>query len=336
MIKPKHLLISRTDSIGDVVLTLPVCGLLKERFPDCTITFLGNAYTLPLLEKCSFIDHTIDWNRIKDLEAGAQVKFFTEKKFDTIVHVFPKKEIAKIAKAAGIPNRVGTNRRTFHWFTCNHLVNLTRKNTSFHEAQLNIKLLEAFGITNDIPLTAIPSYYGLKKDTEKLPDFIQLNPTKKAILLHPKSKGSAREWGLDNFSKLIQQLPEDQFEIYTTGTETEGELYRSHLVTPFPGKVTDTSGKLSLSQLISFISKADAIVAASTGPLHIGAAMGIKAIGLYAPMRPIFPTRWAPLGKKAFALALNKKCSDCKKGGSCHCINEIGTEEVLRILNKND
>ena len=39
-ITPKRLIISRTDSIGDVILTLPVAGELKRMFPDKQIVLL--------------------------------------------------------------------------------------------------------------------------------------------------------------------------------------------------------------------------------------------------------------------------------------------------------
>ena len=42
--------ISRTDSIGDVVLTLPVCVWLKKKFPDIKIIFFGSTYTKPVIE----------------------------------------------------------------------------------------------------------------------------------------------------------------------------------------------------------------------------------------------------------------------------------------------
>ena len=35
MIKPKNLLIIRTDRIGDVVLTVPLAELIKKYYPDC-------------------------------------------------------------------------------------------------------------------------------------------------------------------------------------------------------------------------------------------------------------------------------------------------------------
>jgi ADP-heptose:LPS heptosyltransferase len=48
---PKKIVISRTDSIGDVVLTLPLAGILKEKYPKAKIIFLGNTYTKPII-KC--------------------------------------------------------------------------------------------------------------------------------------------------------------------------------------------------------------------------------------------------------------------------------------------
>ena len=36
MADPEHILLSRPDSIGDVMMTLPMAGLLKERFPGVT------------------------------------------------------------------------------------------------------------------------------------------------------------------------------------------------------------------------------------------------------------------------------------------------------------
>ena len=38
----KKIIISRTDAIGDVILTLPICGILKMYYPDCKIVFLVN------------------------------------------------------------------------------------------------------------------------------------------------------------------------------------------------------------------------------------------------------------------------------------------------------
>jgi len=93
---------------------------------------------------------------------------------------------------------------------------------------------------------------------------------------------------------------------------------------------------MDLSEFISFINSADGLVAASTGPLHIAAAMGRFALGLYAPMRPIFPKRWQPVGKNAHFLVIDKKgCTDCRNSGDCHCIMSIKPMEVFNKIEGN-
>src|SRR5262245_2815004 len=57
---PENIIISRADSIGDVVLTLPVASVLKEQFPKARIIFLGKEYTRQVIEACANIDEFLE------------------------------------------------------------------------------------------------------------------------------------------------------------------------------------------------------------------------------------------------------------------------------------
>jgi ADP-heptose:LPS heptosyltransferase len=198
-----------------------------------------------------------------------------------------------------------------------------------HESQLNLKLLRPLGIETPVTLQQIPEYYGLSADPAQ-----DLRTTDEPcrLILHPRSKGSAREWGTENFSRLIDLLPPEKFRIFITGTLEEGQSIKPFLDL-YRNRVTDLTGTQSLDGLIDFIGGCDALVSASTGPLHIAAAMGKKTIGLYAPMHPIHPGRWAPVGKDAHFLVNGKEdCNDCRKSGDCHCIRSITPESVIRLL----
>jgi ADP-heptose:LPS heptosyltransferase len=324
-----RIILSRTDSIGDVVLTLPMTGVLKEAFPACTIIFLGRSYTRPVIKACRFVDQFVDLDEIS--KPGMLVRALAELKADVIIHVFPVKEICKAARAALIPQRIATSHKLFTWFTCNRLLHFSRKNSNLHEVQLNLKLLGLLRITRDFDLAQIPQYYGLKGQFPMVQEADSKH--KFRLILHPKSKGSAREWGLENFGKLIDILPPEKFSITITGTREEGELMHDFLLS-YKGRINDMTGRLSLSELLELIASSDGLVAASTGPLHLAAAFGIAAVGLYAPMRPIFPQRWAPLGEKACFLVLDTNCSDCRHSGDCHCIRSITPEMVLEKLTK--
>jgi heptosyltransferase-3 len=321
-------IISRTDAIGDVVLTLPVAGVLRSLYPSARILFLGRAYTRDIIEACTHIDGFLDWDQLKESSPDQQLAATAA---DTIIHVFPKKPVARAAWQARIPRRIGTTNRLYHWLYCNIRVALSRKNSPWHEAQLNLQLLKPLGARESYTLEEISGFYGLTRLVDLPPAITALlAPDRFNLILHPKSRGSAREWGLDNFRQLITLLPQDRFNIFLTGTAAEGKLLEP-LRQEFPF-LTDLTGRLSLGELMSFIARADGLVAASTGPLHLAAALGINALGIYPPIRPMHPGRWAPVGKKAIVFVENKDCDACRKTGDCACMRAIRPQALSEYL----
>jgi ADP-heptose:LPS heptosyltransferase len=330
----QHIIISRTDAIGDVVLTLPLCGVLKNEHPNLKITFLGNTYTKPVVELSKNVDAFLNWDDVKNKSAKEQADFLKEVKADCILHVFPRKEIANAAKSAKIKLRIGTRSRLFHWFTCNQLVSLHRKNSDLHEAQLNILLAKNILQNTNFEVENLEQFYNCKQTEMYNHSVFQLiDKNKFNLILHPKSKGSAREWSLDKYLQLIEKLPASKFNIFITGNDAE-KLLLNDWLKKLPNHVHDITGKFTLPQFISFINACDGLIAASTGPLHIASMLGKRAIGLYAPMRPIFPMRWKPIGKQADYLVMEKEnCFDCKhKPSKCSCIQQIEVDEVKNKL----
>jgi heptosyltransferase III len=217
---------------------------------------------------------------------------------------------------------------------CNKRINLSRKNSPLHEAQLNIKLLEPFNIREEYSFKAIENFYGFN-NIKALPENISsmISDDKINVIFHPKSKGSAREWPLDNYFELARALDADKYRIFITGTASEGEaIQKENSELLKLAQVTDLTGKLNLEQLICFINKCNGLIACSTGPLHIGAALGKNVCGIYPSMKPIHPERWAPIGRKATFLVLKKDCSDCKKSFNCQCIQSISVGEVFNLI----
>jgi heptosyltransferase-3 len=339
MKKIKRILISRTDNLGDVVLTFPMIGLLKRKYPDIQIYFLGKTYTKDLIELNNNLREFLNYDEITNKSTEEAVDFLKSFGFDAIIHVYPRKEIAFLAKKAQIRYRIGTSHRWYHWFTCNKLIHFSRKKSELHEAQLNIKLLKPLKIKKIPPLNELYNYYDLKRpelqDEEKIVEYYDktlnidslVDKEKINLVFHPKSNGSAEEWGLDNFANLLDLLPEDKYKVFLTGTKAEGELLKE-FSSLYADKLMDVTGIFNLKQFIYFLSKVDGIVAASTGPLHIAAALGKFAVGLYSPERPVFPQRWAPIGKNAFYV-VNESCNVNEKE---NCVSTIPAERVYEII----
>lgn len=332
--KPERILISRTDSIGDVVLTLPLAGVLRKLFPDAQIFFLGRSYTKPVIDICSHVDGFVDWSFFQALTENEKLSEFRALNVDTIIHVFPKNEIAKLAKKSAIKTRIGTTGRLYHWLYCNKRVPLSRKRSNLHESQLNLKLIRTLGAKEIYTKKEISGLYGLNiiKTKTKIPVYLVDNG-KFNLILHPKSRGSAREWGLDYFEQLIELLPQTRFNIYISGTAEEGEMMKS-LLERKSDRLINLTGKFRLDEFIHFIACSDGIIAASTGPLHIAAALGKFALGIYPPIRPMHPGRWAPIGKRAGYLVVDRQCNKCRKDLACSCMRKISPSAVYDYLMK--
>ena len=321
---PKKIVISRTDSIGDVALTLPLAGILKEKFPNAKIIFLGNTYTKPILECCQNIDEIWEWAELQKLNSNEQIVWLKSQNIDSFIHVFPRKELARLAKKAGIKNRIGTSHRLFHLTTCNFRLGFTRKNSDLHESQLNTKLLSPFGIEKDFELDELLKYASFQKRSV-LPEFLSnfMKNDKKNLIFHPKSQGSAREWNIENYIELAQNFDRSKVNIYFTGTEKEGLLFRRLL--PKQENIIDMTGKMTLSELVSFISACDLLLAASTGPLHLAGLTGIHTIGLFSQKKPTHAGRWKPLGNKVFIV-------EEKNNSTSHQPLTIPFREVKRVI----
>ena len=175
------------------MLTLPLVGFLKKEIaPNARIVFFGKTYTQDAILAFSNIDEFLNYDDFENLDEAGQVAFLKATGADAIVHVFPRASIASAAKSAEISFRIGTTNRLYHWWTCNKLIQLSRKNSDMHEAQLNIKLL---GQPVPPDIKSLSKYYGPTRIPALSGSFRNLfEPGKFHLILHPGSNVSAREW----------------------------------------------------------------------------------------------------------------------------------------------
>jgi heptosyltransferase-3 len=326
--KPERIIISRTDSIGDVVLTLPVCAWLKEKYPSAKLIFLGKNYTREIVACYNVIDEFISMEELSDLPLLERINRI---KADVILHVFPNKEIASLAKKAKIPTRIGTSHRVFHLLTCTHRLNFSRKKSDLHESQLNFELLKPLGLINIPSIQEINNYLNhFLVPNVLLPNFLLELNLAKTIILHPKSQGSALEWPIEKYIELSNRLVEIGKIVCFTGTEKEGQLFRDRI--PKDKNIIDTTGKLTLVQLIKLCALSEGLVACSTGPYHLSAVFNKKAVGLFSSRKPIHPGRWKALGLHSKAIVFEENCKKCKKGNVCACIENIEVGSVLNVF----
>ena len=342
MIKePENILVVRTDRIGDLVLTLPLAGLIKQHYPKSKVSFLVRDYSKDIIRNHPFIDEVIVLK-----EVDGKTSFFDNlniikaKKFDTCIVVYPTFVLALVMSFSGIKNRIGTGYRWYS-FLFNQKVFEHRKNAERHELEYNINLLEKLNIKNTIAESNVN--YSLKIGESSLSavdkilteDKIDLN--KPIIIVHPGSGGSSIDLPVIKFAELVKKLDDDNYQILITGNKNEIELCKKLKTSE---KVKNFAGKFSLDELTALISKSVMFVSNSTGPIHIAAALGKYTVGFYPKIVSCSKERWGPYTNKKLVYEPQIDCKDCtpEQCKKLNCMDSIDMNNVYNdiknILNK--
>nr|WP_084199426.1 glycosyltransferase family 9 protein [Noviherbaspirillum autotrophicum] len=331
-IKCSHILICRTDNIGDVVLTLPICTWLKKKFPQVKISIMCRAYAAAIVRRSTAVDAVIELESVShDL-----VTFFACSDIDTVIFAQPDQQLAVAAFKAGIPNRIGNARQKVHQLLfCNRRVRFSKRISDLHESQFNFEFLRPLGLKTIPELSEIAALYRFSScDDEQIRRLLRPHPFN--LIIHMKSNGHGREWPMENFFALAQQLRSNpSIHIWVTGSAEEGQWIERNAseLLRLPN-VSNVCGKFTLDQLATFIQMADGLIASGTGPLHMAAALGQRTLGLFPPTRPMHPGRWAPVGRHAQALYMPTSCLGCadKQTISCDCMKNIAPDVVAEIV----
>jgi ADP-heptose:LPS heptosyltransferase len=105
------------------------------------------------------------------------------------------------------------------------------------------------------------------------------------IVIHPGPSWPVREWPRDSWTNLVRELGRRGFtNVIQLGTSSHLALGAVDSA-PIPG-VISLVDRLTLEESAALISLADIFVGIDSGLLHIAAALGTSAVGLWGPTSP--------------------------------------------------
>lgn len=296
----KKILLCRTDRLGDVILSLPCAVLLKRLFPLCNVTFLVQPYTAPVVRIFNSVDQVIEYEPKTSTKTLGQ-RLLTEQ-FDAAIALYPRFWLARSLKAASIQLRAGTAYR-YYSLSFNYRHKEHRKENVKHEAEYNLSLTystffndgnwekllrpdELFPLNLKIPEAANHKITSIIGAAREIP--------RKVVIIHPGGSGSAHRWSIASFANLAKRFAkETNALILVTGIEEERALCEE-VCQAAAGNCLNLCAKLSVVELAELLKQGDLLVTNSTGPLHLGRAVGAAVLGLFPSSPSMSPVRWGP------------------------------------------
>ncbi|TSA27469.1 MAG: glycosyltransferase family 9 protein [Ignavibacteriales bacterium] len=341
MNQPKNILIVRTDRIGDVVLSLPLAAIIKKHFPECKVSFLLREYTKPLVVNNPNIDEVITLieengkpSIAKNIELLKKINMTASGGFDVCIVAYPTYPIALILFLSNIKTRIGTGYRWYS-FLFNKKNYEHRKYGEHHELEYNVHLLRQLGIDENVTEKNVS--YGITpsiQDEEKVKKDLNelgINFSKPIIIVHPGSGGSAVDLPISKMKEIVNNLSNEGVEILITGTTAEKELCQSLVVNK---SIINLAGRYNLSELIALINQCNVMIANSTGPIHIAAALGKNVVGFYPKFTTASAKRWGPYTNKKNVFTPDIDCTNCtrKQCEELNCMDSIRSDKVAQTV----
>ncbi len=337
---PKVLAI-RLDQVGDLIQTLPAIANLSHKFNNLGVLCLENNLDLLHLSKIRANYFGISLNNNDEI-----ISQLAAEKYDVIINfvnspaaisLFPK--LIKIA-----PTRIGKASFNSSFFFYNKRIIQGRHGSQKNEAFLSMELLRLLLSESEINFSLKPK---LTLDEAKLEQFkaqlIKDYQLGRFVLVNLGSGRSALNWPISFYIDLIRNLVQHSVKIVLSGsTKAEAELNKIILEQIKTTNIVDLTGKFGLVDFCYLLKSAQAVLAPSTGTIHLASALGCKCISLYPPIPSQSHYRWAPYKFSGKIFSPNVPCPakyKCK-GISCryyNCLDEIKaaqvSAEILRVIN---
>jgi len=271
---------------------------LKYNFPEAKIDFLADKRVAGLITDYPNINkvQTIEKDSLKDIK-----RICVENFYDLAIIVHPEFSVAWNISKGNVKYRIGT---AYRWYS--FLFNIKhhqhRKYSLKSEMEYNLDMLDELGCKrlNDIKPRIEVSEELLSDVKEKLKSH-EIDPNKEFIVIHVPSLGSAKVWSDECFAELIRMISGDKeidTNIILTGTQDDALQVKHVAEIAGNSDRVFTIFDLNLQELAGLLKMAKLFIGNSTGPIHIAAAVGTYAVGLYSPVKTERAIRWGPVTDK--------------------------------------
>jgi heptosyltransferase-2 len=307
---PVRICLLQTAFLGDCVLTLPLLKKIKEVLPGAAVTVVTRPETAQIFSSSGLADAIIEDRKRTAASGLAEFRRLRSELaaggFGAAIIPHRSLRSALLARLAGIPVRVGfsssagspllTHKVPFSWL--------------LHDVERNLALMSPLA---ENLKSAFP---GLRQDAAAAPPFSAADNVLAGV--NTGSAWPTKRWPAASWARLIRRLAARcGGRVLMVGGPGEREWNAEIERLAGPENCLNLTGKTTMAGLMEAIRPLKVFVSNDSGPMHIAAALGVPAVGVFGPT-----TRelgFFPYGPGNAVVETHLECRPCALHGSREC-----------------
>jgi lipopolysaccharide heptosyltransferase II len=333
----RRICVIKPSALGDVVQSLPLLPVLRERFPQARLAWVVNLEFSELLSGHPHLDDLLLFHRRGTARQYLHLLHeLREAQFDLVFDLQGLMRSGVMAAATRAPLRVGLETsREGSGLACHLTIPNTGKMMSAFQRYWRIA--EELGLGDRPPQTIVQT-----SDNDRAWAAAELRRLSGPILaIHPGARWMTKRWPVEKFAvvanKAMRQLG---FSVVILGSKGEMPVAQE-LQTLLQGfvprrTVLNLTGQTTLKQLAAMLSSVDVVLTNDSGPMHLAAGLGTSVLGIFTCTNPTIsgPPGWQHelvSTEVACAASYKKQCPHSGRSHLC-CMEELSTERVCAAL----
>lgn len=331
----RRVCVIKPSALGDVVQTIPVLPLLRQRFPQSHIAWVINRELSDLLSGHPCLDELIPFDRRGTAtDWWRLLRHLRSSRFDLVFDLQGLFRTGIMCLATHAPLRIGlqTAREGSAW-ACHHLLRDSGFQVPAHRRAW--RLAEELGLGDLAPRTEVVVPDADRSWAAKL----RASQRGPLLVIQPGTRWQTKQWPIRNFAEVVRramkQLGMSAIVIGSRHERPAAQELVENIQRVMPrGQIDNLAGETSIKQLAALLEQADLVLSNDSGPLHLAAGLGTPVVGIFTCTSPI---RSGPPGDQHQLVSTSLPCaaSYCKQcpqrgAGYLACFEELTPDRVWR------
>ena len=340
------ILLVRLRLLGDVVLTTPLIGALRRKFPDAHLSYLVEPAAAAVVRGNPHLTEVIVAPKraglARFLDDVALARRLRRAGYDVAIDLHGGPRAAWLAWATGAPRRIGYTIAGRSWMYT-HRVPRPDDRLARHSVLNQWDLVAPLGVDPADPSQdpiEIPVDPSAARSVEAKLHALGIGQEHRLIVIHVSAGNPFRRWPAEAFVTLATRLAAGGARRHVVMTSGPSEAGAASLITAAARERLGRDGyrvsdpALDVAELRALTGRAAVYIGGDSGPLHVAGATTTPIVALFGPTLPERSMPWRD--PRWFAEAVDAgplPCRPCRQRvcvtADFRCLTGITPDQVV-------